>query len=324
MAISLTKVAGPAHAEDRLLQHAQLQGRAGDRRRLVRDAQLPAGRGRDQRRSIPRSASPTRRSASFSSYQQASKYIEGNFVYDNREAYVQDNWKVSNRLTLDYGMRFVHALPQYDKLGQGSNFLPDQWSRSAAPAALSPGLRGHGAGGHRVPGRQPAGAEPVDRAAARARTRTLAIGTLVPGVGQPDQRLVPRRPGHRRHDVHASRRWRSRRASAWPTTSPATQKIVLRGGVGLFYDRPFGNSVIFMPGNPPTAKNVTVRYGQLQSLGSGGLTTQGAPALNTIEYKAEAAVVDAVERRHPDGDPVGDDDRRRVGRPAQLQHRSAR
>ena len=42
-----------------------------------------------------------------------------------------------------------------------------------------------------------------------------------------------------------------------------------------------------MPGNPPTAKNVTVRYGQLQSLGSGGLTTQGAPALNTIQYKAK-------------------------------------
>ena len=65
------------------------------------------------------------------------------------------------------------------------------------------------------------------------------------------------------------------------------QTIVLRGGVGLFYDRPFGNSVIFMPGNPPTAKNVTVRYSQLQSLGAGGLTTQGAPALNTIDYKAK-------------------------------------
>ena len=29
------------------------------------------------------------------------------------------------------------------------------------------------------------------------------------------------------------------------------QKTVLRGGIGLFYDRPFGNSVISMPGNPP-------------------------------------------------------------------------
>ena len=29
----------------------------------------------------------------------------------NREAYVQDNWKVTNRLTLDYGVRFVNATP---------------------------------------------------------------------------------------------------------------------------------------------------------------------------------------------------------------------
>ena len=42
-----------------------------------------------------------------------------------------------------------------------------------------------------------------------------------------------------------------------------------------------------MAGNPPSSKNVTVRYGQLQTLGQGGLTTQGAPGLNTIDYEAK-------------------------------------
>ena len=42
-----------------------------------------------------------------------------------------------------------------------------------------------------------------------------------------------------------------------------------------------------MAGNPPASRLVTVRYGQLQSLGQGGLTTQGAPALNTIDYEAK-------------------------------------
>ena len=146
---------GPAHDEDRLLQHAQLQGRAGDRHRLVRHHQLPAGHRRTNA-STRRSGSPTRRSARSARISQASNYVEGNFVYDNREAYVQDNWKVNNRLTLDYGMRFVHPLPQYDKLGQGSNFLPDKWSRSAAPQLYRPGCAVTGAGGHRVSGREPA------------------------------------------------------------------------------------------------------------------------------------------------------------------------
>jgi hypothetical protein len=65
------------------------------------------------------------------------------------------------------------------------------------------------------------------------------------------------------------------------------QRIVLRGGSGLFFDRPFGNSVISMAGNPPSSKLVTVRYTTLQTLGTGGLTTQGAPALNTIQYDAK-------------------------------------
>ena len=69
----------------------------------------------------------------FSSYNQASRFVEGQYSYTNDEAYIQDNWKVSNRLTLDYGMRFVHQQPQYETTGQASNFLPEEYSRGAAP-----------------------------------------------------------------------------------------------------------------------------------------------------------------------------------------------
>ncbi|MEO7274194.1 MAG: carboxypeptidase regulatory-like domain-containing protein, partial [Vicinamibacterales bacterium] len=37
----------------------------------------------------------------FSSYNQASRFAEGQYYYTNDEAYIQDNWKVTSRLTLD-------------------------------------------------------------------------------------------------------------------------------------------------------------------------------------------------------------------------------
>jgi hypothetical protein len=221
----------------------------------------------------------------FSSYSQASKYIEGNFVYDNREAYIQDNWRVNNRLTLDYGMRFVHATPQYDKLDQGSNFLPDKFALSAAPQLYRPGCAVTVAPGTACPTASIQALNPVTGQLLGPNS-SLAIGTIVQGSGSPTNGLFNGGDGIVDTTyTFPALPFAPRFGMAFDVTGDQT--TVLRGGVGLFYDRPFGNSVIFMPGNPPSAKNVTVRYGTLQNLGQGGLTTQGAPGLNTIDYEAK-------------------------------------
>ncbi len=49
--------------------------------------------------------------------------------------------------------------------------------------------------------------------------------------------------------------------------------------------------------NPPTYTSVTIRYGQLQTLGSGGLATDGAAGAAVFEYDSKLPVVVAVERR---------------------------
>lgn len=216
---------------------------------------------------------------SFSSFLQAQKYVETASIYNNTEAYIQDNWKATNRLTLDYGLRFVHQQAQYDKLGQASNFLPDQWSLGAAPILYSAGCLGASpcSGSNRV------AVNPATGQSLGANS-SLAIGTVVPGSGNALNGLVL--PGG---DI-------PRATYKWPALVVAPrfgmaydlsgrQTLVLRGGVGLFFDRPSTTTISGGVNNPPTSNTITAQYGQLQALG-GGLKIQGAPALNAIQYDA--------------------------------------
>jgi hypothetical protein len=217
----------------------------------------------------------------FSSYNQLSKYVEGSFVYNNTEGYIQDNWKVNNRLTLDYGMRFVHQQPQYDEHGQASNFLPETWVAAQAPLLYVAGC--------------PNNVNPCSGANRQARHPTTgqllgantaaAIGTLVPNTGNTTNGLFLSGQGI----ADTTYTWPAmvfapRFGMAYDVTGQ--QKFVMRGGAGLFYDRPSGNSIYSQVQNPPTIRNVTVRYAQLQDL-SRGLTTEGAPLLNVFEYDSK-------------------------------------
>jgi hypothetical protein len=63
--------------------------------------------------------------------------------------------------------------------------------------------------------------------------------------------------------------------------------MVLRGGVGLFNDRPDGNSVFGQVQNPPSLRNVTVRNGLLTQLGTAQFSVEGVPSLTVFEYNAD-------------------------------------
>ena len=65
-----------------------------------------------------------------------------------------------------------------------------------------------------------------------------------------------------------------------------SQSIVLRGGLGLFYDRPDGNTVFSIPGNPPIASSADLRYSNLASL-EAGLSPGAVPQLVTFQYDAK-------------------------------------
>ncbi len=215
----------------------------------------------------------------FSSYSQLSKYVEGNYIYNNLEGFIQDNWRVNPKLTLDYGVRLVHQQPQYDALGQGVNWLPDKWSLSSAPLYYLAGCA------------TTAPCSGSNRQAKDPRTGQLlgpntavAIGTLVPGSGNFINGLVPSGT-----DPVPTTTYN------WPTLVPAPrfgvaydvtgkQRIIFRGGAGLYFDRPSGNTIYSQIANPPNELSQTLYYSQFQTMG--GLTTQGAANLNVYQLNS--------------------------------------
>jgi hypothetical protein len=203
-----------------------------------------------------------------SSYTQQSKFVEGSYIYNNREWYIQDNWKVNSRLTLDYGLRFVNQQPQHDQFGHSANFFTDRWSIGNAPLLYVAGCPGNV---------YPC---PTTRQAMDPRNGQLLgtgsaiyIGQVVPGSGDPQQGLVQQ-----------GQQGISKYGYNWPTVAYAPrfgaaydltgkQQLVIRGGGGVFFDRPPSDSVQNLVSNPPFSNGIILKAVRAQDLA----TTAGGP-----------------------------------------------
>src|SRR5262249_13495837 len=221
----------------------------------------------------------------FSQYLQQSKLIEGSMIYNNTEFYVQDNWKVNSRLTLDYGVRFTHQQPQYDQFLQMSNFFADQWSLAQAPLLY---LSGCSNGATVCTGNTRNAVDPrtgqIVTAPGAANSAAL-IGTVVPGTGNPTNGI------HQAGDGIANTSYTWPKLVVGPRFGLAydlsgNQPRVGRGGGGLFSDPRDGNTVFSIPGTPPISTSQDLRNGQLQTLGT-GLSSAGVPALIDFQYNAQ-------------------------------------
>jgi hypothetical protein len=189
----------------------------------------------------------------YNTFSQASNYINGQYRYWNIEQYIQDTWKVTPNLTLDFGMRAAWYQPQYDSSLQASTFIPSSFDPNKAPRLYQPAIN-------------PSNGQ---RAAYDPTTNTYLpsfdIGLEVPGTGAPfqgicqagtcvDKYLFPNK----------GLQWGPRFGFAWDVTGKGN--IVIRSGAGIYYDRIQGNRIFDSVTNPPEAVTPTLNQNLVSTI----------------------------------------------------------
>ncbi len=189
----------------------------------------------------------------YDTFSQASIYAKPKWRYSNVEWFLQDNWKVNPRLTLDYGLRFYILTPQYDASYTASNWLPENWNSSKAVRLYRPAV----VNGARV------GQDSVTGAT----VNSAFIGRVVTGSGDRFNGAVQAGKGISDTLTDGNKFNVSPRFGfAFDVTGK--QSVVLRGGFGIFYDRPQGNQVFDLINNPPGMQTQTLTWGLVSEMGS--------------------------------------------------------
>jgi hypothetical protein len=138
------------------------------------------------------------------------------------EWYLQDTWKATRRLTLNYGLRFSYYTPWHQANGLGVNFVPSAYDPAQAVELYQPVIDSNG-----------------QTVAKNPTTGQLLpsgfIGSIVPGVGNINNGLVSAKtPGVPLGFMHNQGvKYAPRFGFAYALTND--NKTVVRGGFGMGY-----------------------------------------------------------------------------------------
>jgi hypothetical protein len=203
----------------------------------------------------------------FDNYSEGTFRPYSHYRYTQVEFYAQDAWKISSRLTLDFGVRFYNAPQAHDDRFAITTFDPATYDAKAAAVLIRPGKN---AAGTRV------GVDP--------RTGLIYpvpyIGLFVPGSGNYAPGMVVGGKGYN-PSLYDTPLLSIGPRLGFAFDPKGDGKMAIRGGFGLFYDRPQGNVYSGTNGQPPVAYTPTLHFSSLdtflQSAGAIGPSGVNAP-----------------------------------------------
>ncbi|WP_255550838.1 TonB-dependent receptor [Granulicella sp. dw_53] len=213
-------------------------------------------------------------------YSQASRDIIPDLRFWNTEAFVQDDWKVNRRLTVNLGLRWTRFPSPSDAKNTLTNFDPSVYKSTQAPALDNTG--NFVSGQAYTPATYANGLIFPQGAACNAAQTISAQVTCSPYGNL----------------VNPNNNWNFGPRLGFAYSLYGEGKTVLRGGFGLFFDRTLdGTWEQNAFGDPPLVQTTTIVNGSFDNplgvgsaapppLGPNGLTTTGTPTFKVPSYAA--------------------------------------
>jgi hypothetical protein len=189
----------------------------------------------------------------FNSYSEASNDPTGFFRFTQIESYIQDSWKVTNRLSLEIGLRTSYFVPTFTAANNMSNFVPSLYDPKQAVTVTSTGAVVAGSGNPYNGLIRAGNGIPSDQAG------------RVTGINQAALAQIP--TGAPRGLYTSQNLYMPRFSFAYSLSN--NNKTVLRGGFGTFHDRTQGNLIFSQTALPPFTSTAVFNYGLLSNPGGG-------------------------------------------------------
>jgi hypothetical protein len=197
----------------------------------------------------------------FRTYSETDMDPFGQFRFSQIESFASDNWKVNRKLSLEIGLRYQYGWPTYTQANNIVNFDPAFYDPTKAVTIRSNGTIDTTKGGNIYNGLVRAGAGVPDEELGRVpngnSSTVLSVPTGAPrGIYQPQHLFAPRL------------------SFAYSPTDD--NKTSIRGGFGIFYDRPEGNLIYSAINIPPYISTAQYENGNLATLASSSASAPGA------------------------------------------------